>query len=137
MSNHANRENISLSFVKFIVIVFSVLFLFTSCVTDREQETVSVAAAEIGTVSASAEANESVAVSEPPPVTEPAVEHESDQYSLPDGFVYVTDIIPTVQLEIRYFSEDNFTGAVIDGYEAPKAILTKEAAQALKMHKNF
>jgi len=51
---------------------------------------------------------------------------------LPDGFVYVTDEIPTAILEIRYFSEDNFVGAVIDGYHAPKAILTKEAAQALK-----
>ena len=133
MSNHANRENNSLSFVKSIVIVFSALFLFTSCVSDMEQETASGAAAESGAVCASAAAYESVTVSEPPPVIEPAVEHESDQYSLPDGFVYVTDVIPTVQLEIRYFSEDNFTGAVIDGYEAPKAILAKEAAQALKI----
>ncbi|HHT01354.1 MAG TPA: M15 family metallopeptidase [Firmicutes bacterium] len=56
----------------------------------------------------------------------------SDQNHLPDGFVYVTDEIPTALLEIRYFSEDNFVGAVIDGYHAPKAILTQEAAQALK-----
>lgn len=56
----------------------------------------------------------------------------SDQNSLPGGFVYVTDLIPTAQLEIRYFSDDNFVGTVIDGYEAPKAILTVEAAQALK-----
>ncbi|NLV63564.1 MAG: M15 family metallopeptidase [Clostridiaceae bacterium] len=102
MSSHANRENNSLSFVKFIVIVFSALFLFTSCVTDREQEAASGAAAEAGAVCASAAAYESVTVSEPSPVIEPAVEHESDQYSLPDGFVYVTDVIPTVQLEIPY-----------------------------------
>lgn len=56
----------------------------------------------------------------------------SNQNLLPDGFVYVTDVIPTAQLEIRYFSDDNFVGTVIDGYEAPKAILTIEAAQALK-----
>ncbi len=55
-----------------------------------------------------------------------------DQNSLPDGFVYVTDVIPTAQLEMRYFSEDNFVGRVIDGYEAEKAILTVKAAQALK-----
>jgi hypothetical protein len=36
MSNYANRENNSLSFVKFIVIVFSALFLFTSCVSDMD-----------------------------------------------------------------------------------------------------
>lgn len=51
---------------------------------------------------------------------------------LPDGFVYITDMVPTAQLEIRYFSEDNFVGTVIDGYNAPKAILTTEASQALK-----
>jgi len=56
----------------------------------------------------------------------------SNQSSLPEGFVYVTDVIPTAQLEIRYCSEDNFVGTMIDGYEAPKAILTVEAAQALK-----
>lgn len=56
----------------------------------------------------------------------------ADRYTLPDGFVYVTDVIPTAQLEIRYCSEDNFVGTVIDGYEAPKAILTEEAARALK-----
>ena len=51
---------------------------------------------------------------------------------LPDGFVYIKDEIPTAILEIRYFSEDNFVGTRIDGYHAPKAILSKEAAQALK-----
>jgi D-alanyl-D-alanine dipeptidase len=56
--------------------------------------------------------------------------------SLPDGFVYITDVIPTAQLEIRYCSNDNFVGTVIDGYEAPKAILTLEAAQALKKAAN-
>ena len=40
--------------------------------------------------------------------------HQSapDQDTLPEGFVYVTDVIPTVQLEIRYFSEDNFVGII-------------------------
>lgn len=56
----------------------------------------------------------------------------ADRNGLPDGFVYVTDVISTAILEIRYFSEDNFVGTIIDGYEAPKAILTIEAAQALK-----
>ncbi|MGI6140419.1 MAG: M15 family metallopeptidase [Caldicoprobacterales bacterium] len=56
----------------------------------------------------------------------------SNPNSLPHGFVYITDVIPTAQLEIRYYSGDNFVGAVVDGYEAPKAVLTEEAAQALK-----
>lgn len=51
---------------------------------------------------------------------------------LPDNFVYVSDMIPDAQIDIRYYSAYNFVGTRIDGYEAPQAILTKEAAQALK-----
>ena len=56
----------------------------------------------------------------------------SKESGLPEGFVYVTDVIPTAQLQIRYYTDDNFVGTRIDGYETPKAILTVEAAQALK-----
>jgi len=48
------------------------------------------------------------------------------------GFVYVTDVIPDVLLEIRYYSTYNFTANRVDGYIAPTAILSKEAAAALK-----
>ena len=48
------------------------------------------------------------------------------------GFVYISDIVPDVILEIRYFSTYNFIGDRIDGYEQPIALLTKEAAAALK-----
>lgn len=48
------------------------------------------------------------------------------------GFVVVTDAVPDVILEPRYFSTYNFVGARIDGYEEPTALLTKEAAAALK-----
>lgn len=48
-------------------------------------------------------------------------------------FVKITDVVPDVILEIRYFSTYNFVGDRIDGYEAPVALLTKEAAQALKV----
>jgi len=132
MTNYTKNKNNYLLIFKFIVIVFSALFLFSSCISGMEPETASGVAAESGAVSASAAASESVMVQEPLPVIEPA-EPEPDQYSLPDGFVYVADIIPTILLEIRYFSEDNFTGTIIDGYEASKAILTKEAAEALKI----
>ncbi len=50
---------------------------------------------------------------------------------MPDTFVDVTEVIPDVVLEIRYFGEHNFLGAKVDGYSAPKCILTKSAAQAL------
>lgn len=50
----------------------------------------------------------------------------------PSGFVTITDVIPDVILEIRYFSTFNFVGARVDGYEEPTALLTREAAAALK-----
>lgn len=53
------------------------------------------------------------------------------KYRLPDGFVYVDDHVPGVLLDIRYFGENNFVGAPIDGYNAPWAILAEEAADAL------
>ena len=56
----------------------------------------------------------------------------SDKNSLPEGFVVVKEIIPGIQLEIRYASQDNFVGNPIDGYESPTCILSKEAAIALK-----
>ena len=47
------------------------------------------------------------------------------------GFVLLSDIVPHVIQEIRYFSTYNFIGDRINGYEEPCAILTKEAARAL------
>ena len=49
-----------------------------------------------------------------------------------NGFVLVTEAVPDVILEIRYHSTFNFVGQRVDGYEQPVAILTLEAAQALK-----
>ena len=51
---------------------------------------------------------------------------------LPEGFVYITDIVPDVILEVRYFSTYNFIGSRIDGYLSPVAIISHEAALALK-----
>ena len=47
-------------------------------------------------------------------------------------FVLLTDVVPDAILEIRYYSTYNFVGDRIDGYEQPTALLTKEAAAALK-----
>ena len=47
-------------------------------------------------------------------------------------FVLVSDVIPDVVLEIRYYTDYNFVGERVDGYEEPVALLTKEAASALK-----
>ena len=48
------------------------------------------------------------------------------------GFVGAGEAIPDVLLDIRYYSSFNFIGERIDGYEEPTALLTREAAQALK-----
>ena len=48
------------------------------------------------------------------------------------GFVLLSDAVPDAILEIRYYSTYNFIGDRIDGYEEPVALLTKEAAAALK-----
>ena len=47
-------------------------------------------------------------------------------------FVLVTDVVPDVILEIRYFSTYNFIGERIPGYLEPIAILTRQAADSLK-----
>ena len=47
-------------------------------------------------------------------------------------FVNVSEAVPDVILEIRYYSTYNFVGDRIDGYEAPVALMTKEGAAALK-----
>ena len=49
----------------------------------------------------------------------------------PSGFVMLSDAVPDAVLEIRYHSAYNFVGERIDGYEAPVALLTREAAEAL------
>ena len=50
----------------------------------------------------------------------------------PSGFVVLADLVPHIVQEIRYHSSYNFIGERIDGYEEPIALLTKEAARALK-----
>ncbi|WP_047545046.1 M15 family metallopeptidase [Psychroserpens sp. Hel_I_66] len=51
---------------------------------------------------------------------------------LPEGFVHVKDIIPDLNVELRYFSSHNFVGDTITGYNANTLILTKQSAEALK-----
>ena len=49
-----------------------------------------------------------------------------------EGFVLLSDAVPDVIQEVRYYSTYNFVGERIDGYEEPCVLLTKEAAKALK-----
>ncbi len=57
---------------------------------------------------------------------------ETPKAQLPEGFVYVKDQIPTIELEIRYFGTNNFLGVKVDGYEAETCILSARATVALQ-----
>jgi len=56
---------------------------------------------------------------------------QNSDVPIPDSFLELQEFIPSIGLELRYFSEDNFVGQVIDGYHAEKAFMTREAATAL------
>jgi D-alanyl-D-alanine dipeptidase len=58
------------------------------------------------------------------------ISHSAD--NLPPGFVDVRHVIPSAALDIRYFGQHNFLGTKVDGYNAPKCILTRKAAEALR-----
>ena len=64
------------------------------------------------------------------------VEQKAEQKVEPSkdssDFVLLSEAVPDAILEIRYYSTYNFVGDRIDGYEEPVALLTKEAAKALK-----
>ncbi|MDN3492531.1 M15 family metallopeptidase [Winogradskyella bathintestinalis] len=53
--------------------------------------------------------------------------------TLPDGFVYAKSVIPDLNVELRYFSENNFVGDTIDGYKSNRLILTRDTAEKLKL----
>jgi len=59
-------------------------------------------------------------------------ENKNDVTMDPSGFVLLADYVPHIVQEIRYYSTYNFIGERIDGYEEPCALLTIEAARALK-----
>ncbi len=50
---------------------------------------------------------------------------------LPDGFVYLNSLVPTVVVDLRYYTQHNFVGERIDGYLQPKCIVTVPTAEAL------
>ena len=52
---------------------------------------------------------------------------------LPEGFVYVKEVIPDLDVELRYYSTNNFIGDTIRGYKSNNLILTRQTAEALKL----
>lgn len=49
----------------------------------------------------------------------------------PADFVDAATVVPGLVVEMRYAGKHNFVGRPIDGYQAPRCLLTREAAHAL------
>jgi zinc D-Ala-D-Ala dipeptidase len=47
------------------------------------------------------------------------------------GFVDAATVVDGLVVDMRYFGDDNFVGRRVDGYEAPRCLLTRAAAAAL------
>lgn len=102
------NKNIRLNSIILLLAIFCISFSLTSC-----QKKQSAKSAALETKQKSAKDN---------------VVPEEDA----SGFCVLTDSIPDVILEIRYFSTYNFVGKRVDGYEEPIALITKKAASALR-----
>ena len=53
--------------------------------------------------------------------------------TVPDSFVNVVKIIPDLNIELRYYSNNNFIGDTIEGYKSNTLYLTKNTANKLKL----
>lgn len=51
--------------------------------------------------------------------------------NLPKGFIYLSSIDKTIQSELRYFSDNNFIGQKIEGYNNNRIIVLRETGNAL------
>lgn len=51
---------------------------------------------------------------------------------VPEGFQSISEIIPSLALDLRYASTSNFTGSVVEGYRPAKKVLTISTLRALQ-----
>ena len=65
-----------------------------------------------------------------------AIDYQKKAVMDSSGFVVLADSVPGIIQEIRYYSTYNFVGDRIEGYEEPCALMTKEAARALRTVSN-
>jgi D-alanyl-D-alanine dipeptidase len=66
------------------------------------------------------------------PVKPNAEPNQSTQTQLPSGFVFLDDIDPSILVDLRYAGSHNFVGRPIPGYRGKRAIMTRQAAEALR-----
>ncbi|SDS14382.1 D-Ala-D-Ala dipeptidase vanX. Metallo peptidase. MEROPS family M15D [Gillisia sp. Hel1_33_143] len=55
-----------------------------------------------------------------------------NENAVPKEFVKVKQVIPDIQVDLRYAGTHNFVGRPLPGYNEAEVILTKQAAEALK-----
>ena len=103
--------------VALILSAFLIAGAFTAC---GDTENIKNMESNMSEESSSKETNETVG--------EDGVKLSDDS----SDFVLLAEAVPDAILEIRYYSTYNFVGDRIDGYEQPVALITKEAAAALK-----
>ena len=48
---------------------------------------------------------------------------------LPEGFVYIDELIPDCIVDAKYAGTDNFMGRPADGYNQPLVVMTTQAAE--------
>lgn len=56
----------------------------------------------------------------------------SPSIPLPDGFVHLSQVAPTIVQDMRYAGRTNFMRRRVDGYQAGACIITRDTAHALK-----
>ena len=49
---------------------------------------------------------------------------------LPEGFVYIDDLIGDCIIDAKYYGTDNFLGNTVDGYERPLVVMSRGVAEA-------
>jgi len=57
--------------------------------------------------------------------------YRPSQLSMPAGFTYLDLVSPSIQTQIRYSTDFNFVGKIVDGYMGSRVICTNELANAL------
>ena len=50
---------------------------------------------------------------------------------LPEDFVRLADVVPSIETDMRYAGSENFTGRPVPGYRAPQCWIRREVAEAL------
>src|SRR5688500_1110819 len=64
-------------------------------------------------------------------IASPPIELSAAKTPAEAGLVEIGDLVPDIARDIRYAGVHNFVGARVDGYEAPKCYLHRQAADAI------